>query len=288
MNDHGAGAAQPLTAGMRTILYVASGLVFAVGISLYLLTEQTDVYFAWTIQSALTATFLGGAYWSACVLEFIAARRRLWAEARIAVPSVIIFTGLTLVVTLMHLDRFHFNAPSLLTRAGTWFWLAVYASVPIIMSVLLASQLRAPGGDPPRSAKPHRAIWFTQLAVGGLMVLCGVTMLVAPASVVPLWPWDLTPLTARAIGAWLVGLGFAACNAAYENDLVRIRPVMISSVIFSVLQGIALVRYPDQFRWGTAGGWIYLLFLVVFLAVGLYGWLATQQPRGRAAVAGQI
>src|SRR5262245_48284696 len=110
MNDRAIGTAQPLAAGMRTMLYAASVLVFSVGIALYLLTEQTDKYFAWTIQSALTAAFLGGAYWSACALEILAARRRLWADARVAVPAVIVFTALTLVVTLLHLDKFHFGA----------------------------------------------------------------------------------------------------------------------------------------------------------------------------------
>ena len=54
MDDGPRGVAQPLAGGMRTMLYVASGLVFAVGITLFLLTEQTERYFAWTIDVALT------------------------------------------------------------------------------------------------------------------------------------------------------------------------------------------------------------------------------------------
>src|SRR5258707_2712798 len=112
-------ALQPVTAGMRRMLYVAAALVFLAGIPLFLLTEHTDRFFAWTIQSHLTAAFLGAAYWASFVLEILAARQRLWTRARSAVPAVLIFTALTLVVTLLHLDRFHFNAPELLTRAVT-------------------------------------------------------------------------------------------------------------------------------------------------------------------------
>jgi hypothetical protein len=287
MNGRSTGRYQPLTSGMRIMLYVASGLVFAVGITLFLLTEQTERYFAWTIAVPLTAAFLGGAYWSACVLEFMAARRALWADARVAVPAVIIFTALTLVVTLVHLDRFHFGAPELITRAGTWFWLAVYASVPVIMTALLLPQRRAPGGEPPRTAPMPGWMRGALLVIAAILLVLGLPLLLAPEATLAIWPWGLTALTARAIGAWLIGLGVAAGHAAREADLVRSRPVMVSAVVFCVLQFIALARYSGNFAWGTPGGWAYLLFLVVFLAIGAYGWLATEQTRGRATLAGR-
>ncbi|HEU5086969.1 MAG TPA: hypothetical protein VFT99_05970, partial [Roseiflexaceae bacterium] len=176
MADQSTRMAQPLTGGMRTMLYVASGLVFAVGMSLFLLTEQTDRYFAWTIDVALTAAFLGAAYWSACVLEFMAARRRLWADARVAVPAVIIFTALTLVVTLLHLDRFHFGSPELITRAGTWFWLAVYASVPLIMTALLLPQQREPGTEPLVKAPMPGWIRLALMVIAVVLLLLGVAL----------------------------------------------------------------------------------------------------------------
>src|SRR5688500_1255825 len=85
---------------MRLMLLVASILVFIVGIQLFIFTEQTEKYFAWTINPPLTAAFLGAAYWSAFSLEFVASRQRTWAQARIAVPAVLAFTSLTFIVTL--------------------------------------------------------------------------------------------------------------------------------------------------------------------------------------------
>jgi hypothetical protein len=287
MDDRGAATAQPLTAGMRTMLYIASGLVFAVGITLFLLSEQTGRYFAWTIQSALTAAFLGGAYWSACVLELMAARRRHWADARVTVPAVIIFTALTLVATLLHLDRFHFGAPELITRAGTWFWLAVYALVPAIMTALLLRQLREPGGDPPRAAPMPAWMLTTLIVIAAVLLLLGVALFAAPTAVGALWPWALTALTGRAIAAWLLGLGIAAGHAAREQDLERARPTLVSAVVFCLLQFIALARYPAEVDWSDPRAWIYVLFLVVFLAIGAYGWWSTYQAGARATLAGR-
>ncbi|MBA3471172.1 MAG: hypothetical protein H0T53_16170 [Herpetosiphonaceae bacterium] len=272
---------QPLTQGMRRMLFTASFLVFTVGIPLFLLTSRTDFFFAWTIQSQLTAAFLGGAYWASFVLEFMAARERYWSHARCAVPAVVAFTALTLIVTLLHIDKFHFNVPSLFTRVGTWVWLAVYASVPIIMGLLTVFQLRVPGSSPPRQYPLPQWMRVILMINATVLILLGIAFLIAPTAVMPLWPWALTALTARAIGAWLVGLGIAAAHEVWENDFLRGRPVMVSSVVFSLLQIIALVRYPNEPDWGHPAMWIYLLFLANFLVVGIGGWRMrrqTQQP----------
>lgn len=265
------------TPGMRRMLVVASLLVFMAGIPLTLLTEHTDVYFAWTIKSSLTAAFLGAAYWSSGVIELLAAREALWSRARIAVPAVLVFTALTLVVTLVHSDKFHFTSTNTLTLVGTWVWLLVYALVPIALVVLLVVQLRAPGGDPPRRALLPVWVRSTLALNAAVMVTLGVALLLTPLAAVGLWPWALTALSGRAVGAWLVGLGISAGQAVWENDLQRTRVVLISSIVFAALQFVALARYPGEFAWSSPSGWVYLLFLADLLAVGVYGWWATQR-----------
>ena len=262
------------TPGMRRMLLVASVLVFTVGIPLTLLTEHTDVYFAWTIKSSLTAAFLGAAYWSSGVLELLASREALWSRARIAVPAVLVFTTLMLVVTLIHIDKFHLASSNALTLVGTWVWLLVYAIVPIALLVLLVLQLRAPGGDSPRHAL--LPMWVRSvLAINAtVLLLLGVALLLTPLAAAGLWPWALTALSGRAVGAWLVGLGISAGQAVWENDLQRTRAMLISASVFAALQLIALARYPGEFAWSSPAGWLYLLFLAGLLAVGSYGWWA--------------
>src|SRR6059036_4136919 len=98
---------RPVIAPMRWLLYAASTLVFLAGLQLTVFTEQTDTYFAWTISPPLTAAFLGAAYWAAVPVEVIAAREKVWAKARVAVPAIWLFTTLTLLATLLHFDKFH-------------------------------------------------------------------------------------------------------------------------------------------------------------------------------------
>ena len=132
-----------LTPGMRRLLVVAAVLVFLAGVQLFLFPLRTATYFAWTVLPPMTAVFLGAAYWSSMVFEASAARARVWADARISVPTVFVFTTLTLVATLVHRDKFHFGAENpFSTRLVTWIWLGIYVVVPILMVVLAVVQIR--------------------------------------------------------------------------------------------------------------------------------------------------
>ena len=85
---------------MRVILVVAAGLVFLAGLQLTVFPLRTADWFAWTIDVPMTAVFLGAAYWSSAVLEVAGARSAGWGRARLTVWTVLVFTSLTLVVTL--------------------------------------------------------------------------------------------------------------------------------------------------------------------------------------------
>jgi len=261
--------ARPLRPGMRRLLYVAAVLVLLAGFQLFVFTGRTADYFAWTIRNPLGAAFLGAGYWASAAFEALAARQRIWANARIAVPTVLVFTVLTLVATLLNLGQFHLGGQFAIgTRAVTWAWIAIYAVVPLLMVIILAAQLRTPGGDPPRSAPLPG--WVCGLLAGQAAVLLGlgVALFAAPGPAASWWPWPLTPLLAQATGAWLIGFGVAAAHEVAERDARRLLPASVSSVLLAGLQFIALARYPDRFEWSSAAGVIYLAFLVVMLVTG--------------------
>ncbi len=270
---------RPLAPGMQRMLLIASGLVFIVGIQLFLLPTATERFFAWTVNPPFTAAFMGAAYWSSCVLELMAAREKTWARARIAVPAVLIFTTLTFIATLIHIDRFHLdtNSFAFYTVGLTWVWIAVYAIVPLAMAVLLVRQFGQAGGDPPRQAL--LPAWMRGLLVlqGAVMLLPGLILFFSPSMLIDTWPWTLTVVTGRVIGAWLIGLGIAALHMAWENSATRVYASLLSMITFVVLQAIALLRFPGDILWGTVQTWVYLIFLASLLLVGIAGVL---QARG--------
>ncbi len=267
-----AAALRPLVPGMRRLLFIASVLVLLAGLQLFVFTGRTDSFFAWTIANPLAAAFLGASYWAAVSIEALAGRQPLWANARIAVPAVFVFTVLTLAATLMHLGQFHLGGRFATgTRIVTVAWIAIYVLVPLLMLIILAVQARTPGVDPPRSAGLPAWLYAVLAAQAIVLLGFGVALFAAPAQVAPLWPWKLTPLVAQATAAWLISLGVAAAHALLERDARRLRPAAAGYLLLAVLQSIALARYPDRFDWQSAAGFVYLVFLGTVLLTGAAG-----------------
>ena len=136
----------PVTTPARRLLLAGTVLVLAAGLDLFILTEHTDEFFAWTIASPLTAAFLGAGYLAAACLDGMSARERLWAVARVPLPAVLVFTTTTFIVTLVHLDVFHMDS------FFGWAWLVTYGLLPPSVLAVLVHQRRSGGGDPPRRA----------------------------------------------------------------------------------------------------------------------------------------
>ncbi len=268
-----------LSKGMRLILLAASILVLSAGLDLTLLTEQTATSFAWTIQSFMTAAFLGAGYLASFILEFLAYKEKTWANARVAVPSVFLFTTLTLVATLLHLDKFHLNNPVVSAVVAAYLWLAIYIAVPIALLILLIYQIRLHGLTPKRKATLYTWMRLVLAAQGTIMLVTGITLFISPATASTFWPWALTPLTSRAIGAWLIGIGVIALHMTWENDHVRNRIAYISYAVLGILQAVSLVRYAGEVNWSMAGSWVYLLFVISIIPIGLYGWKASRQTK---------
>jgi len=249
--------------------------------ALFVNTRNTDDTFAWTIAPPFTAALLGAAYAGALILFVLVLREKIWANARIAVPAPFVLSTLTLIATLVHLDKFHLDA-DLLPAAVAWIWLVVYCIVPPAMIVLAVRQLQAPGTDPPRT-HPMPA-WFraVMIAYGAAGVIGGMFVFLSPTSVIPHWPWLLTPLTARALAAWFVALGVAAFQGAWEHDLRRVRAGLAAFAVIGGLGLIAVARFSDDIRWAWAG-WTVVGVLVLMLVAGGLGW---QQSRTRAPCRG--
>jgi hypothetical protein len=271
---------------MRALLVVAAVLVFLAGVQLYVFPTRTDEWFAWTIGSPMTAVFLGASYWSAVGLELTGAMARGWSTTRVAVPAVFVFTSLTFVVTMVHLGNFHLEGsfPGG-TRAVTWAWIVVYAVVPLLMLVAWAMQASAGTDVHPPTGLPGAVRVVLGLLALGLLGL-GTLLLLFPEQASGLWPWPLTPLTGRAVGAWLVGLGVAAGHSLRIDDGPSLVPVGVTGVVFGVLQAIALLRHGDELDWAGAPAYAYVAMLVGVTAVSVWllvlgrgaAWRAAPQP----------
>ncbi len=186
----------------RIVLRASAVLAVIAGGLLFVGAEETEEWFSWTIDPPMTAAFLGAVYWAAAILFWATSRRAGWAALKVAaVPEAVAASGL-LVATLIHLDRFHHDLFG-------YFWITAYALVApllILLTVALHRRNRGKRADSPPLPAPLRALLGAEALVLGAY---GVALFILPGTFDGLWPWLLTPLTARAIGSFLVGMALA-------------------------------------------------------------------------------
>ena len=262
----------------RRVLMAFAALTLLATNQLVVLAAHTDRYFAWTISARPNSAFLGAAYAAGFLLSVLALRQRRWRDVRVALLTVTVFTVLTLGPTLIHHHRLHLMEGGLSARAAAWFWLAVYLVIPVVCIAVVGLQQRRLD----RSVVSTRSLprWLgvllalqgvTLLAIGGAMVLRGAQMHHFPREAMSFWPWQLTPLTAQVMGAWLVALAVGAGLVIWEADLSRMLVPAATYTAFGVLQLLVLVSYRSQMRPEYPWLWAYVAVLLTMVLTGVYG-----------------
>jgi hypothetical protein len=213
------------------------------------------------------------------VLVLLAAREHVWANARVAVVAAVVLVPLIGVVTFVHLDKFHTSSDDTLTLVGTWIFIVTYVWLSVVLWIFFLRQLRVPGGDPPRTAPLPSWARALLLVQGAGLLLVGGAFLLAPGSTKGIWPWVLTPLTARAAGAWALAIGVAAVAGAREDDWRRLRAAFAAYVTLAVLAAVAVLRYTGEPDWAHPGSWVLVVLLASMLGLGLLGLRKGRRPR---------
>ena len=246
---------------------VAASVAFVV---LYVFPGNTDTVFAWTIDPPLTAAFLGAGYGSGVVLVLLSRREPVWAKVRLGFTSVLVFSVLALLATLVHLDRFHFDSGGSAGFAA-WAWLFVYVVVPPAMALLLIRQRKEPGEDAPKD-RPLPGWMAAILTVGGaILVVWGVALFLAPESMAGTWPWRLSALTGRMAAAWMIPVGMTGAVAVREADLNRLRTPCAAMFTYGVLTLVAVARLNDQVEWSRGGTWLFGSVMIALTGASAFG-----------------
>lgn len=242
---------------------------------LYLWPESTPQWFAWKIDSRLTtalmgAGYLGGAYFFGRLLG-----DRLWHRFGGGLPAVAVFTAVMLAATLLHRDIFD---PG---HWPFWVWLVIYILTPVVVPLVWwANRRRDPGtpevGDALLPAASGRFI----LVAGVVLVGVAAVVFFLPAKAIELWPWPLTPLTARVMAGWLALLGTGALTMSRERRWSGWRIPLQSILLWQALLVVAFVIRRDDFGPGGPLNW-FTLFTVTGLLIAVVFYTGMERRAGR-------
>ena len=172
--------------------------------------DDTARLFAWRIVPGFTAMVLGSVYLGGSYF-FV---RAIWANQwhRIAGGFIPIGSFATLmgVATVLHWDKF------VHTNLAFRLWAALYFTTPfLVFAVWWANRrerVRPAVDDLQVSAGTARLIGV----VGVAAVVTSAFLFLAPSAAIRIWPWTLTLLTARVMGAIFV-LGGAGLGTFWDR-----------------------------------------------------------------------
>jgi hypothetical protein len=264
------GDARPLDPIIFYTLAATGAFLLALGIDLTLFPDRTDEFFSWPIKPELTAGTIGAFYVTGFVLILVTLKGPLWARGRTVILGGVVFSVLAIVATFIDLDRFNFDSDETFAVVISWVWIVSYATVAPVLLLALIPQRRLPGVDPV-TGPPPRWLRASLGAAGAIMVTAAAGLTVIPEEMVKIWPWDLTPLTARVLGAWSAGFGAVLLWATWENDRFRIVPATAMLGFLGLFQLLTVARFGDDISWEEPGAWIYVAALGFALVAGGLG-----------------
>ena len=253
---------------------VAVMLVLLVAVViLYLFPDDTERLFAWTIRPRMTPLLMGANYAAGALFFARVALGRRWHAVEHGLPAVATFAALALVATLLHLDRFHAG------HIAFYTWTIVYVISPFLIAWLWlrnrAADNHAPDpGDSTVSATARRLTGVGSVVLLGL----ALTMFAAPSLFIPLWPWTLTPLTARVVAAFFALPGVTGLLLSREPRWSAWRWLVESAILGLGLTALGVPRAWADFQPLGLADWLYVVSLVALIA-GLVGFYLTMQSR---------
>jgi hypothetical protein len=115
-----ASSPKPLLERVRRWFAIDVFVLAAAGVQCFILATSTDRWFAWTVSPPISAAVLGAGYFGSIVMVFEARNARRWVDARIVILSTLLFASLTLAVTLLHFDKFHFDTGANSARVAAY------------------------------------------------------------------------------------------------------------------------------------------------------------------------
>jgi hypothetical protein len=212
-----------VTRAHRVYFAFVGSFALWVGLWGYFVPSEISRAIPWQVP-ALHARFIGAMYLSATVVLGLALIARHLVEVRTLVPMIAIWTGMLLLVSLLHLKEFDFS------RTQVWFWFGAYIVYPVV-GAWLAYAYRPP--PPPKSAAAVPDWVRAYLLVQG--VICTALALLlffAPAWMASIWPWRISPLLTQIYSGPFLSYGVGSLLLARRQYWIDLRIVLTGMFAF--------------------------------------------------------
>ncbi len=223
------------------------------------LPGRTADAWAWTIKPDASPIFLGAGYGAGAYFFLRTFLARQWHPSAAGVFGAAFFAALMLVTTLLHWDRFNHGDAPLIGALVFYGWVGVYIVSPFLVMGLwwrnrqTDSGVGVPGDPvvPDRVRLAARVIGVGALAAAALFLL-------SPQTMIDVWGWQLTPLTARVIGCFTAQVAVGALWLSFDRRWSAWRLIVQTFLVATVLLLVGAGRAWDDFDTSRAMTWLYV------------------------------
>ena len=257
------------------IYFGAVGLLALwVGIWGYFIPDKVDKAIPWLVP-ALHARFLGAMYLSGTAFMIGGILAQYYAEVKIMVRVILIWTGMLFVVSLFYLGEFDYSRPQV------WIWFGAYIIYPLIALWLMWKDRtlneRLTGTSLPAWVRNY-------LLVQGILVTAlAFVLLLAPDVMVGVWPWNITRLLAQIYSAPFLAYGLSSLMLSRLQTWQEIRVIVTATFVFAIGVLLASLIHRTLFAPGNLSTWIW--FGGFLLTTIMLGWLTVRAIQIGKAIA---
>ena len=252
----------------------------AASMLLFIWPNDTDKLFAWTIKPSMTPMMLAAAYLGGIYFFTRALLARQWHLVKLGFLPVTAFASLLGIATILHWDRFNHS------HIAFYTWATLYFTTPfLVLAVWLRNRMTDPDTAESNEVIIPQMIRLVIGVVGVITLAVSLLLFLQPDLMIRQWPWMLTPLTARVVGAMFALPGVVGVGIALEKRWSAARIILEAQAFSIVMILIATARAWGDFEQSNAITWLFvggLSLLLVALAV-LY---ASMEIHRRNAVKG--
>jgi hypothetical protein len=233
----------------QKIYFAAVGLLALwVGVWGYFIPGQVDRAIPWLVPP-LHARFIGAIYLSAAAFLVGGILARYYAEVRVMLRVIAIWTGLLLILSLFYLSEFDYSRPQV------WIWFGAYLIYPLIaLGLMWRHRARSE-----RVAGPALPAWVRGylLAQGTAVTLLALALLLAPEFMLTVWPWKITRLLAQIYSAPFLAYGLSSLMLSRQQTWPEVRVVVIGTFVFAFGVLLASLIHRELFPLTNLATWVW-------------------------------
>jgi hypothetical protein len=250
-----------ITRGQRIYFGAVGLLALWVGSWGYFIPDKVDKAIPWLVPP-LHARFLGAMYLSGTAFMIGGILAQYYAEVKVMIRTILIWTGMLFVVSLFYLGEFDYSRPQV------WIWFGAYIIYPLIALWLIWKDRglheRLDGSSLPGWVRSYL------LAQGVFVSALALILLLAPDFMVGVWPWKITRLLAQIYSAPFLAYGISSLMTSRLQTWAEVRIVVTATFVFVLGVLVASLIHIALFTFRNISTWIWFGgFLLATIMLGM-------------------